>query len=524
MPGSCEPAGRFGSQRRMGAVRKKRSIRLILSSLAAVAVSLSVLSGAASAQSITLGIDDEEALMTWENQDWWRDAFRDANSSLYRFMVNWATVAPTKPANATNPNDPAYNWSTSDTAVRFAQSSGQEPLFSNFTAPTWAEGPNRPTTGYGPNGTSPPMAGSWNPNAAELKKFATALARRYDGTTPDPLDPSVNLPRVALYEAWNEPNYKMYLSPQYDSSGGSTKLVVIDRYRTMLNSFYEGVKLSQPTATVSVGGLGPYGSSSQGLEVGPQLFMRGLMCLAGSAAHLKRSSSCPTKAKLDAFSIHPYTFFGTPTTKAASPDGGAFGNTPDFKKTLDYAVAKKTILPSGRKQLWATEFGWLTDPPGRPGTTGKISIGVKPSLAAVYVSEGIYRMWSWGLTKAFYFRLRDLPMFPAGLYFWPLGSTKSSEAKPKPTLRAFRFPFMAIGRSGRIGKVWALSPCRGEDAEVSVEFGARGRWTEVASFTPDSSGMISESIVIPSGSTQARGYATGTGCAQRGVSMPLYSK
>lgn len=521
---SHEPACEIAPEPIFKRVKPRGHLHTVAVAVVSLIVGMVAFAGPANAQSISLGVDDEEALRTWESQDWWRDAFRDSRSSIYRFMVNWATVAPTKPANGTNPNDPAYDWTTSDIAVRFAQSAGQEPLFSNFTAPTWAEGPNRPTTGYGPSGTAPPMPGSWNPNAAEFKKFATALARRYDGNTPDPLDPSVSLPRVSLYEAWNEPNYKMYLTPQYETVNGSNRLVAIDRYRALLNGFYEGVKASQPTATVSVGGLGPYGSSSQGAEIGPQLFMRSLMCLAGSAAHLKKASSCPTKAKLDAFSIHPYTFFGTPTTKAASSDGGGFGNTPDFKRTLDYAVSKRTILPTGRKQLWATEFGWLTNPPGRIGGAGTVTIGVKPTLAATYVSEGIYRMWSWGVTKALYFRLRDLPGFPVGLYFWPTGSKSSSDAKIKPTLRAFRFPFMAIGRAGRIGKVWAISPCRGEDAEVSVEFGSRGRWTEAATFTPDSSGMVTDSVVIPTGSTQARGYATGSGCSERSVSMPIFSK
>ena len=64
----------------------------------------------------------------------------------------------------------------------------------------------------------------------------------------------------------------------------------------------------------------------------------------------------------------------------------------------------------------------------------------------------------------------------------------------------------------------------GEDAEVSIEFGFRGRWSEAATFTPDAGGMVNESMVIPSGSTQARGYATGSGCSERSVSMPIYSK
>ena len=90
---------------------------------------------------------------------------------------------------------------------------------------------------------------------------------------------------------------------------------------------------------------------SHGSEVQPQFFTRGLLCLAGTSTSLKKAPSCPTKATLDAISIHPYTVFGNPTTKAAAADGGAFGNTPSFKKALDFAVSQRTVLPSKPKQL-----------------------------------------------------------------------------------------------------------------------------------------------------------------------------
>ena len=47
------------------------------------------------------------------------------NASILRTLVTWADVAPTKPANAANPFDPAYRFDDIDEFVRNAQVQGQ---------------------------------------------------------------------------------------------------------------------------------------------------------------------------------------------------------------------------------------------------------------------------------------------------------------------------------------------------------------------------------------------------------------
>ena len=472
-----------------------------------------------------LGIADDSATERSADSTWWEGALSASRASTLRLVINWSAVAANRPADARNPDDPAYNWRQPDAAVRLAARSGGEVLFAVQKAPLWAEGSGRPKTGYGPSGDEPPWPGSWKPSATELGKFGAAIAKRYNGFSEDPLNPSETLPRTRLFEAWNEPNYKMYLTPQILGEGAKRKVVAMDIYRKLLNSFYEGVKSVQPDALVSVAGLGPYGSSSQGQEIQPQGFARSLLCLTGAATKLRKSPTCRLRSKLDAISIHPWSLFGAPRVKAIDPDGGAFGNTPDFKELLDFAAKKRTILPAGPKQLWVTEFGWITNPPGRLVADGsRNAVGIRPRLAAAYTSEAIYRMWRWGVSEAIYFNLRDKEQFPSGLYFWPAGSTTATEATPKPSLTAFKFPLMAVGRRGQEGSAWAISPCRGDGASVSIQFATRGRWTSAATFTPDPSGMVDERVMIPAAAESVRGVATGPECSARSVVMSIFSK
>ena len=54
---------------------------------------------------------------------------------------------------------------------------------------------------------------------------ASALLRNFAG-----------LPRVRYFQAWNEPNLSVYLTPQYKGKNE----VAAGHYRRMLNAFYAG--------------------------------------------------------------------------------------------------------------------------------------------------------------------------------------------------------------------------------------------------------------------------------------------
>ena len=68
------------------------------------------------------------------------------NASILRTLVTWANVAPTKPANASNPFDPAYKLDDLDEFVRNAQARNAEVLITIWGTPKWATAGRRRTS------------------------------------------------------------------------------------------------------------------------------------------------------------------------------------------------------------------------------------------------------------------------------------------------------------------------------------------------------------------------------------------
>src|SRR4029077_16662423 len=99
----------------------------------------------------------------------------------------------------TTPAAPAPASSRRAGAGRAASARHMQVLITVFGAPTWAEGKNRPS--------SAPL-GTWKPDPHALGQFAQALAKRYSGSFQ-------GLPRVSLFEVWNEPNLSVNLTPQW---------------------------------------------------------------------------------------------------------------------------------------------------------------------------------------------------------------------------------------------------------------------------------------------------------------------
>jgi hypothetical protein len=402
-------------------------------------------------------------------RDHWLRRAVDTGASLVRIDVSWSAVAPAVPAagfDAARPGSPAYDWATIDAAVRAAAAHGLEVLFTVDSAPAWAEGPWRPAG-------APP--GTWKPRASAFGAFAEALARRYDGSFPDPLVPGSSLPRVRYYEAWNEPNLDAYLSPQWEGSRPRGA----ELYRRLLNRFYAGVKASQPGATVIAGSLAPFGDPPGGLRTPPVEFLRRLLCLRGGRM---RPVRCPHPAHLDVLSDHPIAV-GPPSRSAVSP---LDATTPDLGRltsVLRAAEANGRVLPRRRKPLWVTEFWYDSDPPD--------PAGVPLRRQARWYEQDLYMFWRQGASVAIALQLRDSPP-GRGYRFTSQSGAFFLDGAPKPARTAFRFPFVA--HRGVAGvRAWGVAPRRGR-VEVQVRRG--GLWATLAARSVPRAGCPFE-LVLP---------------------------
>jgi hypothetical protein len=145
-----------------------------------------------------------------------------AGASVARTIVDWADLAPRRPADARDSFDPAYNFADLDEYVRWAQLEGIEVVFTLWGTPAWANG------GAGPN--VPPV------DVTDFSDFAHAVAARYSGG-------HAGLPFVRFMTVWNEPNTPRFL--RADDR--------VAAYATLLGAGYAGIKSGSPLTQVGAG-------------------------------------------------------------------------------------------------------------------------------------------------------------------------------------------------------------------------------------------------------------------------------
>jgi hypothetical protein len=377
---------------------------------------------------------------------------RAAGATVVRLPVYWSTVAPdasVKPAglDASNPADPAYRWHVIDAMVKGAVRAGLRPILLVWYAPSWAE-----------RGSEGP-AGGRDPDPAEFASFAQAAARRYSGSFGD-------LPRVRYWQAWSEPNVWRDLTPQFDTPLSrpvlpSSRPVSPGLYRRLVNGFATAVKSVHASNLVIAGGQSPFGRDyADSPAVAPLRFMRALLCMT---ARNRPQPGCTSRVRFDIWSHHPYTE-GGPSHHAELPDNVSLGDLPEMRRLLLAAARAGHIVSPRRPRFWVTEFSWDTNPPDPRA--------VPVALHARWTAEALYRMWRQGVSLTTWFLLRDDTLsgphpsvYESGLYFRCARGIGCD--RPKPALRAFRFPLVAF-RSGKRVRVWGRTP-GGQRRRVIVE-------------------------------------------------------
>jgi hypothetical protein len=137
-------------------------------------------------------------------------------------------------------------------------------------------------------------------------------------------------------------------------------------------------------------------------------------------------------------------------------------------------------------ELWVTEFSWDSNKPD-PGAASMRTL-------MKWVPEAIHTAWKAGVTRFFWLSLRDWERAPglpysqtieSGLYF--RGNTLAAD-RPKPFLKAFRFPLVAYRKATGL-QVWGRTPSS-RSAPVVIKYGLNGSWQTIRSLRAGSNGVF----------------------------------
>jgi hypothetical protein len=439
-------------------------------------VLLATASSASAAGPLRTGILDSALFSNPARQAAAFDRARQTGASVARLVLRWDGVAPaTRPPgfDPANHAHPAYRWAAFDRQVQLAAARGLEPLVSIHTAPSWAKA-----------GTASTGA-DIRPNPAEYGKFAEAAARRYSGTS--------GLPRVRYWQAWNEPNRDYFLMPQFE--GG--RMVSADWYRQMVTEFSAGVRRAGSWNRVVAGGLAPLGRRG---KPAPLAFMRAMLCVTRSGGRACDLRSTPVP--FDVWGHHPYTS-GGPTHRAGGRDDVSLGNLPKMRRLLRAAVRLGHVDSRGGPAFWVTEFSWDTRPPDPHG--------LAMSLHSRWVAEALYRMWRNGISLVVWFRVQDDPLRSS----YQQSGFFTASGRPKRSLRAFRFPVVALRGGGGV-RVWGRTPL-GTPGRVVVEIKTGGPWRRLGTVRAGGSGIFTKAF----GTRARRGHVRARFNGQRSLPFSL---
>ncbi|HEX2096875.1 MAG TPA: hypothetical protein VHF50_05840 [Solirubrobacterales bacterium] len=458
-------------------------MRVALAIACCVALGGATAASADAARPLTTGVS-----YIYENDAVAFEHVKMTGSTMAQTPLRWSLIAPNKePASwdPTNPADPNYDWEEFDVWLVNAVNAGLIPVLQVRGAPLWAQ------RCPGANETDAPC----KTDPAKLAAFATAAARRYSGQFG-------GLPKVRYWQGLNEPNLSLYFMPQYENG----KPVSPELYRDLINAFSAGIKAVDPSNLVIAGGLGPIAVPKY--TIGPMKFTRELLCMRGHNKPRPKPGDCGGGVNFDIYDIHPYT------TGSPAHEGGVndvqLGDLHKMQTLLRAANRAGRINGAfKRTPLWITELSWDSNPPD-PG-------GLAMPILKRWTAEALFVAWRSGVDTFMWYSLRDGEDFPetpsylepeSGLFF--RGPTVAADV-PKPSMYAYRFPFVAYPREKGL-YFWGRTP-NSKGGKVVIQVRGKSGWRRVESVRADRFGIF-------------KGLARGVryGRSKRGAARAHYRK
>lgn len=357
----------------------KRATQLFVVAALAALLSPAV---ASSAPRLYVGFHDDPNFRYEERRAEMLDQVKSTNATIVRTLVTWAIVAPTRPADAADPFDPAYRFNDLDELVRNAQSRDLEVLITIWGTPKWANGGKTPN--YAPR------------RMADLTAFSRAIASRYSGRF-------AGYPFVRFYSIWNESNLQLFLAPQFDARGRS---VAPRTYAKLAAASYAGIKAGNARAKVAIGSTSSAGRDKP---------LKGKSATHSPGRFAQLVAAANPRLKFDAWAQHPYPVPANqkPTQKVKWPNV-TFPSFARFEKALDTWFKRKNV------RIWVTEYGHEVKQDGEPkGVTRAQQAAYAAQALALARRDPRTDMFIW-----FVFRDHKTSLWQSGL------RTASGAAKP----------------------------------------------------------------------------------------------
>lgn len=245
--------------------------------------------------------------------------YRDLGVGIYQMAVDWSQIAPTQPADPTNPRDPAYDWPpyVADTIAE-AQHYGMRVMIMIIDAPPWANGGRSRT---------------WAPKQpADYANFATAIAREY--------------PSVHLWMIWGEPNRE----PNFKPLTGAPPTGPLNKAQARAPRLYGKLLDTAYGALKAV--------NSKNLVIGGNTFTAASRRDVIHTYQWIRYMRLPNgkMPRMDLYGHNPFTFRIPNLKDRPSPRGRVdFSDLDRLAKTLDH------YYPGKRLKLFLSEWGVPTD-------------------------------------------------------------------------------------------------------------------------------------------------------------------
>ncbi len=250
--------------------------------------------------------------------------YRDLGTDIYQMNLRWSEAAPTKPARATDPRDPAYQWPKDvDFALGEGRRNGIAVALQVASTPPWANGGREPR---------------WAPTrVSEYADFLEAAARRYPG--------------VRHWMIWGEPSRSanfLPLTPEVRTEGnpqpapmGPEQRRAPRLYARLLDASYSALKRV----------------SQRNVVIGGMTFTTGDI----SVFNWIRSMRLPN-GKVPRMDLYGHNPFSARRPELESPDlGYGFADLSDTDTLIGW-LDRYLRQPGGRRlRIFISELFWPTD-------------------------------------------------------------------------------------------------------------------------------------------------------------------